>query len=53
MSSITSINISTAQTNEIEEPIDLVRLSLGKNVYIKCRNNRELKGKLHVKYYQI
>lgn len=33
---------------EIEEPIDLVRLSLGKTVLVKCRNDREVKGKLHV-----
>lgn len=35
-------------SNEIDEPIDLVRISLGKNVLVKCRNDREVKGKLHV-----
>jgi U6 snRNA-associated Sm-like protein LSm3 len=33
--------------NEINTPIDLVHQSLGKKVYVKCRGNRELKGKLH------
>lgn len=33
---------------EIEEPIDIVRLSLGKNVLVKCRGDREVRGKLHV-----
>jgi small nuclear ribonucleoprotein (snRNP)-like protein len=33
---------------EIDEPLDLVRNSLGKHVLIKCRNDREIKGKLHV-----
>jgi small nuclear ribonucleoprotein (snRNP)-like protein len=37
---------------EIDEPIDVIRLSLGKNVLVKCRNDRELRGKLHVcKFY--
>jgi U6 snRNA-associated Sm-like protein LSm3 len=32
----------------LEEPLDLVRLSLGEKVLVKCRNDRELRGKLHV-----
>ncbi len=36
------------EKSEIEEPLDLIRLSLGKSVLVKCRNDRELKGKLHV-----
>ena len=32
---------------EIDEPLDLIRNSLGKQVLIKCRNDREIKGKLH------
>jgi len=33
---------------EIDEPIDLIHNSLGKNVIVKCKNERELRGKLHV-----
>jgi small nuclear ribonucleoprotein (snRNP)-like protein len=33
---------------EIDEPIDLIRTSLGKNVLVKCRNDREVTGRLHV-----
>lgn len=32
----------------IEEPMDLVTLSLEEKVYIKCRYGRELRGKLIV-----
>lgn len=32
----------------VEEPLDLVRLSLDERVFVKMRNDRELKGKLHV-----
>ena len=31
----------------VEEPLDLIRLSLDEKVYIKMRNQRELKGRLH------
>lgn len=32
----------------MEEPLDLIRLSIDERVYVKCRNDRELRGKLHV-----
>lgn len=32
----------------VEEPLDLVRLSLDERIFVKLRNNRELKGRLHV-----
>jgi U6 snRNA-associated Sm-like protein LSm3 len=35
--------------NAVEEPIDLLLLSLKEKVYVKCRHGRELKGKLNVK----
>jgi hypothetical protein len=43
------------QKNEIDiykinTPIDVIKQSIGKEVYIKCKFNRELKGKLHVIY---
>jgi U6 snRNA-associated Sm-like protein LSm3 len=31
----------------MEEPLDLIRLSIDERVYVKCRGERELKGKLH------
>lgn len=32
----------------MEEPLDLIRLSIDERVYVKCRGDRELKGRLHV-----
>ena len=32
----------------VEEPIDLVTMSLKEKVYVKCRHGRELKGTLVV-----
>ena len=37
-----------AATNTVEEPLDLIRLSLDERIYVKLRNDRELRGKLHV-----
>ena len=34
--------------NSVEEPIDLILMSLKEKVYVKCRHGRELKGKLAV-----
>lgn len=31
----------------IDEPLDMIKLSLNKHIYIKLRNDRELRGKLH------
>jgi U6 snRNA-associated Sm-like protein LSm3 len=31
----------------VAQPIDLVKLSLGENVHIKCKGNRDIFGKLH------
>lgn len=31
----------------VEEPLDLVRLSLDEKIYVKMRNGRELRGILH------
>ena len=33
----------------MEEPLDLIRLSIDERVYVKCRYDRELRGKLHVR----
>jgi len=35
--------------NTMEEPLDLIRLSIDERVYVKCRGDRELKGRLHVR----
>ena len=35
-------------TQGIQEPFDLVRLSLNERVYVKLRGDRELSGVLHV-----
>lgn len=37
--------------NTVEEPLDLIRLSLDERIYVKLRNDRELRGKLHVSYF--
>uniref|UniRef100_A0A2C9L9K8 U6 snRNA-associated Sm-like protein LSm3 n=1 Tax=Biomphalaria glabrata TaxID=6526 RepID=A0A2C9L9K8_BIOGL len=31
----------------VEEPLDLVRLSLDERIYVKMRTDRELRGRLH------
>ncbi len=31
----------------VEQPLDLIRLSLEERIYVKLRNERELYGKLH------
>uniref|UniRef100_A0A6B2LUK6 U6 snRNA-associated Sm-like protein LSm3 n=1 Tax=Arcella intermedia TaxID=1963864 RepID=A0A6B2LUK6_9EUKA len=32
---------------QVEEPLDLIRLSLDERIYVKLRGDRELRGKLH------
>ncbi|GAB5036723.1 u6 snrna-associated sm-like protein lsm3 [Nannochloropsis oceanica] len=34
-------------SSSVDEPLDLIRLSLDERVYVKCRGERELRGKLH------
>jgi small nuclear ribonucleoprotein (snRNP)-like protein len=31
----------------VETPLDLIRLSIDEKVFVKCKNDRELRGKLH------
>ena len=38
----------SAGTNPVNEPLDLVRLSLNEVVFVKLRGDRELQGRLHV-----
>ena len=35
------------EQNTVEEPLDLIKLSLDEKVYVKMRNDRELRGRLH------
>ncbi|KAI7869114.1 hypothetical protein BDF14DRAFT_1784985 [Spinellus fusiger] len=38
---------TTADMGAVEEPLDLVRLSLDERIYVKLRGDRELRGVLH------
>lgn len=38
-----------ASDSVVDEPLDLVRLSLDERVYVKLRGSRELRGRLHVR----
>lgn len=40
--------VEDPSANPVNEPLDLVRLSLNEVVFIKLRGDRELKGRLHV-----
>eukprot|EP01038_Epipyxis_sp_PR26KG_P006981 gene6981-9542_t len=31
----------------IETPLDLIKLSIDERIYVKCKGDRELRGKLH------
>ena len=33
----------------VQEPLDLIRLSLDERIYVKLRGERELRGRLHVR----
>ena len=35
----------------VREPLDLIRLSLDERIYVKLRSDRELRGKLHVRFF--
>ncbi|CAJ0601503.1 unnamed protein product [Cylicocyclus nassatus] len=34
-------------SSTVEEPLDLIKLSLDERVYVKMRNDREIRGRLH------
>ena len=34
----------------MDEPLDLLRLSLDERIYVKMRGDRDLRGKLHVSF---
>ena len=33
----------------VEVPLDLLRLSIDERIYVKCRGDREIRGRLHVR----
>lgn len=37
-----------AAESSVKEPLDLIRLSIDEEVYVKCRGGRELTGRLQV-----
>lgn len=39
--------VSKPVGGDIEEPLDMVKINLNKQIYIKLRNDRELTGKLN------
>jgi hypothetical protein len=38
------------EDNTVKEPLDLIRLSLDERIYLKLKGDRELRGKLHVRF---
>lgn len=40
--------MGSEEESTVKEPLDLIRLSLDERIYVKLRNDRELRGKLHV-----
>ncbi|CDF32707.1 Sm-like protein, LSm3 [Chondrus crispus] len=46
------IDLSTTMSSTaVEQPLDLVRLALDETIRVKMRGNRELRGKLHVRFH--
>ena len=40
-------NTVVASMSSIETPLDLIRLAIDEKVVVKCRGERELRGRLH------
>ena len=40
-------DMETEERHTVEVPLDLIKFSLDEKVYVKMRNDRELRGKLH------
>ena len=36
----------------IDAPLDLIRLSIDERIFVKCKGDRELRGKLHVSCFR-
>lgn len=39
------------EDSTVKEPLDLIRLSLDERIYVKLKGDRELRGKLHVRFF--
>lgn len=50
---MTEVSAPLADIGAVEEPLDLVRLSLDERIYVKLRGDRELRGVLHVRNYTL
>lgn len=42
-----TVHLPLPGMSQITKPLDLIKLSIGERVYIKCRGGRELEGLLH------
>lgn len=42
-----SADVKKSASQTVDEPLDLIRLSLDEVVYVKCRHGIELRGRLH------
>jgi U6 snRNA-associated Sm-like protein LSm3 len=47
------VSNSIAEIGSVEEPLDLVRLSLDERIYVKLRGDRELRGVLHASIFHL
>ncbi len=52
VSCVPDVSMSTDEKNPsashtVEQPLDLIRLSLNERIFVKCRGGRELRGVLH------
>ncbi|RDD43837.1 U6 snRNA-associated Sm-like protein LSm3, partial [Trichoplax sp. H2] len=47
VSKMAEVATNEETSNTVEEPLDLVRLSLDERILVKMRNDRELRGRLH------
>uniref|UniRef100_A0A915PQC1 U6 snRNA-associated Sm-like protein LSm3 n=1 Tax=Setaria digitata TaxID=48799 RepID=A0A915PQC1_9BILA len=44
---VTKAHFVAVVSTGVEEPLDLIRLSLDERIYVKMRNDREVRGRLH------
>lgn len=51
--SLVLLSSMDAASTGIQEPFDLIRLSLAERVFVKLRGDRQLTGVLHVRDYWI
>jgi len=43
------LKFSRQAVDVVEEPLDLIHLSLDERIHVKLRGDRELRGRLHVR----